>query len=131
MLFACRVDDAPLSLCDPTTELTGLTPGSHTLTVAAVDKADNIDQSPATRTFTVQSQSQFDFTGFFTPVDNPPVTNAMKGGSSVPVKFKLGGDRGLDIFAAGIPGVVGFAVRIRVRGPAGTDGKPQQLGPDL
>ncbi len=103
VLFACRVDDAPLSLCDPTTQLTGLAPGSHTLTVAAVDKADNIDQSPATRTFTVQSQSQFDFTGFFTPVDNPPVTNAMKAGSSVPVKFKLGGDRGLDIFAAGSP----------------------------
>jgi hypothetical protein len=43
------------------------------------------------------------FTGFFTPVDNAPVVNSAKAGQGVPVKFKLGGNRGLDIFAPGSP----------------------------
>jgi alpha-tubulin suppressor-like RCC1 family protein len=43
------------------------------------------------------------FDGFNQPVDNAPVVNSVKAGSTVPVKFGLGGDRGLDIFAAGFP----------------------------
>jgi hypothetical protein len=46
---------------------------------------------------------QFTFTGFFPPVDNPPVVNSVKAGRAIPVKFSLGGDQGLDIFAAGYP----------------------------
>jgi predicted extracellular nuclease len=45
----------------------------------------------------------YNFTGFFQPVDNPPVINSVKAGSGVPVKFSLGGDKGLDIFADGYP----------------------------
>lgn len=45
----------------------------------------------------------FNFTGFFSPVDNPPLVNTMKAGSAVPVKFSLGGNQGLAIFAAGYP----------------------------
>ena len=45
----------------------------------------------------------FNFTGFFAPVDNPPLVNTLKAGSAVPVKFSLGGNRGLTIFAAGYP----------------------------
>ncbi len=45
------------------------------------------------------------FTGFFQPVDNQPTVNRMTAGRAVPVKFSLGGDRGLDIFAAGYPQV--------------------------
>jgi fibronectin type III domain protein len=44
------------------------------------------------------------FTGFFSPVDNQPVVNVAKAGSAIPVKFGLGGDRGLTIFAPGYPG---------------------------
>jgi hypothetical protein len=47
--------------------------------------------------------SSFTFTGFFQPVDNPPTVNQVKAGSAVPVKFSLGGNQGLDIFAAGSP----------------------------
>lgn len=47
--------------------------------------------------------SGYDFAGFFAPVDNLPAVNRVKAGSSVPVKFSLGGDRGLDIFAPGYP----------------------------
>src|ERR671913_2303262 len=45
----------------------------------------------------------FSFTGFYQPVDNAPVANAAKAGAAVPVKFALGGDRGLQIFASGYP----------------------------
>jgi uncharacterized protein len=44
-----------------------------------------------------------DFTGFFQPVDNFPTLNLVKAGANVPVKFSLGGDKGLDIFAPGYP----------------------------
>lgn len=47
--------------------------------------------------------SPYNFTGFFQPVDNLPTINAVKAGSAVPVKFSLGGNQGLDIFAAGYP----------------------------
>ena len=43
------------------------------------------------------------FGGFLQPVDPRPALNSMKAGAAVPVKFSLGGDRGLDIFAAGYP----------------------------
>lgn len=45
----------------------------------------------------------FNFTGFFQPVDNLPVLNSVKAGSAIPVKFGLGGNQGLSIFAAGYP----------------------------
>jgi len=45
----------------------------------------------------------FPFQGFFTPVQNPQMVNTVKAGQAIPVKFSLGGDRGLAIFAAGSP----------------------------
>jgi len=78
------------------------TPGTFTFTVDAIDNVGN----PAQRsvTYTVRAQT-FTFTGFFSPVDNAPVVNRVKAGSAVPVKFSLGGDHGLSIFAAGFPRV--------------------------
>jgi hypothetical protein len=49
------------------------------------------------------SAPSYDFAGFFPPVDNLPTTNVVQAGRSIPVKFSLGGDKGLDIFAAGYP----------------------------
>lgn len=43
------------------------------------------------------------FTGFFPPISNPPVLNAVQGGQAIPVKFRLGGNQGLDVFAPGYP----------------------------
>lgn len=43
------------------------------------------------------------FAGFFAPVNPLPTTNSVKAGSAVPVKFSLGGYRGMDVFAAGSP----------------------------
>jgi hypothetical protein len=45
----------------------------------------------------------FSFRGFFSPVDNDPTVNRVRAGAGVPVKFSLGGDRGLNIFESGFP----------------------------
>ena len=51
----------------------------------------------------------YNFTGFFSPVDNLPVFNEMKAGRSVPLKFSLSGNKGLNIFAANSPNSVQVA----------------------
>jgi hypothetical protein len=48
-------------------------------------------------------EAKHTFAGFFQPVDNLPTQNAVKAGAAVPVKFRLGGNLGLNIFAAGYP----------------------------
>jgi hypothetical protein len=78
------------------------TPGTFTFTVDAADQVGNTASSSVTYTVTART---FAFTGFFSPVDNAPVFNRVKAGSAVPVKFSLGGDYGLSIFAAGFPRV--------------------------
>jgi uncharacterized protein len=55
------------------------------------------DHDPGAATFVIR----FPFTGFFPPVQPAPALNDTKAGQTVPVKFGLGGDRGLDIFASG------------------------------
>jgi predicted outer membrane repeat protein len=47
----------------------------------------------------------FPFSGFFQPIDNLPTVNSVKAGQAIPVKFSLGGNYGLNIFAAGYPRV--------------------------
>ncbi|MFL5582825.1 MAG: PxKF domain-containing protein [Gemmatimonadaceae bacterium] len=53
-------------------------------------------------------ETLYDLTGFFPPVTNPGFTrplaeNRAKAGRSIPLKFTLGGNQGLEIFAAGSP----------------------------
>jgi hypothetical protein len=45
----------------------------------------------------------YNFSGFFQPVDNPPVVNTATAGSAIPVKFSLSGSKGPNIFAPGSP----------------------------
>jgi Tol biopolymer transport system component len=83
-----------------------------------VRNSDPIDTAPVgPRTFTVEAADDagntasrshvysvlYAFGGFFSPVDDPPTFNAVKAGRAIPVKFSLGGDQGLDIFAEGYP----------------------------
>jgi hypothetical protein len=51
----------------------------------------------------------YGFAGFYQPVDNEPTWNSVKAGSSVPVKFSLGGYTGLDILNSGAPTVTPVA----------------------
>ena len=77
--------------------------GSVTVTCSgAVDVAGNPQAAPVSVTYSVV----YAFTGFFQPIDMNGVFNIAKAGSAVPVKFKLGGDQGLNIFAAGYPKAV-------------------------
>jgi hypothetical protein len=71
--------------------------GDKTVSCSATDLAGN------TATVNVPYRVIFNFAGFFQPVDNPPFINQMNAGRAVPIKFSLGGNQGLAIFAAGYP----------------------------
>jgi TolB protein len=43
------------------------------------------------------------FSGYFAPVENLPTMNVANAGRAIPIKFSLGGDRGMSIFAGGSP----------------------------
>ena len=43
------------------------------------------------------------FDGFYQPVDNFPTLNKAKAGKTIPIRFSLGRDQGLDILAADYP----------------------------
>jgi Predicted extracellular nuclease len=60
----------------------------------------------------------FPFRGFFSPVEPAPAFNAAKAGQMIPLKFSLGGDRGLDIFSQG-PTVTPVACPTSAAGTAG------------
>jgi hypothetical protein len=63
--------------------------------------ADDGTTAPVTCEFKVIVQ--YDFAGFFQPVDNLPVFNVVQAGRAIPVKFSLSGFKGLGIFAVGSP----------------------------
>jgi len=71
--------------------------GAKSFTVNAKDNVGNTGNA------SVNYSVNYNFSGFFQPVDNQPTLNAVKAGQSVPVKFALGGNQGLSIFAAGYP----------------------------
>jgi Tol biopolymer transport system component len=69
-------------------------PGSHTLTVTAVDAAGNT--ATASRTYTVI----FDFRGFDAPLKPYPELTSFKAGDRVPLRFSLAGYAAGDVVAA-------------------------------
>jgi hypothetical protein len=71
---------------------------------------NNLDQRGVTRPQgeacdigAFEMQRRYNWSGFFAPVDNRPVINTVNAGQAIPLKFNLGGDFGLDIFAPGDP----------------------------
>ncbi len=72
-------------------------PATYTVKVQVTDDGGLTAVDSATVNVT------YNFAGFFQPVDNLPMLNAVKAGSGVPVKFSLGGDQGLNIFQSGFP----------------------------
>jgi hypothetical protein len=72
--------------------------GTCTVTASQAGSADYEAAPSVSQAFNVA----WPWRGFFQPVDNGAV-NVVKAGSAVPVKFSLGGARGLAILAAGYP----------------------------
>jgi hypothetical protein len=68
--------------------------------IYAPDPYRSSDHDPVISGFEL---AHFDFEGFFRPVANPPEVNRARAGASLPIKFSLGGDFGLDIIADGYP----------------------------
>jgi hypothetical protein len=71
--------------------------GSTTVTATATDDSGN--SSSCSFTVTVL----YNFTGFFSPISNLPTLNSVNAGRSIPIKFSLSGNKGLNIFAVGYP----------------------------
>ncbi|HEX5705403.1 MAG TPA: PxKF domain-containing protein [Pyrinomonadaceae bacterium] len=71
--------------------------GETTVTATATDTHSNT----ASCTFTITVL--YNFTGFFSPVNNPPTLNSVNAGRAIPLKFSLSGNKGLSIFASGYP----------------------------
>jgi hypothetical protein len=98
--FACS-DDGGVASCTGTvsngTPIDTSSYGPHSFTVQATDVSGN--HTTLTVTYTVG----YRFSGFFQPIDNPPILNVAKAGSAVPVVFSLGGNQGLAILAADSP----------------------------
>jgi hypothetical protein len=73
--------------------------GPVSATVTAVDNAGN--QAAVTHTAAVV----YDFGGFLWPVRKPPRVTRWRAGKPVPIRFSLGGDRGLRVIEEGWPRV--------------------------
>lgn len=71
--------------------------GTTVVTVTAADAKGN----QTVKTFNVTVL--YNFSGFFSPVDNLPTLNQVKAGQNIPLKFSLSGNKGLAILAAGYP----------------------------
>jgi len=99
--FACADEGGSgLASCDGTVDGAPLasggalptgTVGFHDVAVAAADGAGNRGSASA------RYQVVWPFAGFYAPVNNLPTVNVVQAGSAVPVKFSLGGDRGLAV----------------------------------
>jgi hypothetical protein len=53
--FECSLGDSPFEICTSPKEYAGLADGPHTFKVRAIDTAGNVDTTPASRTWTVDT----------------------------------------------------------------------------
>jgi predicted extracellular nuclease len=71
--------------------------GTYTVTVAVTDADGGVG------TNSVEHKVIFDFSGYILPIVDPPFFNLARANSTFPVVFKLGGNKGLNIFEGGTP----------------------------
>jgi hypothetical protein len=68
-------------------------PGMHVFRVDSVDSAGN--SASATTTYSIR----YPFAGFYPPLLAEPASASVRAGDTLPIKFTLGGDHGLDVIA--------------------------------
>ena len=93
-VVTCTDEDGGSGLdggCRVTKDVDTATAGSRTFSVEAVDRAGNVGRASVTYDVV------WPWAGFFAPLDGAGTLNLVKAGAAVPVKFSLGGDRGLGI----------------------------------
>jgi hypothetical protein len=94
---------SPSTVCTVSgTTVTLVNIGTCTVTASQAGNSTYAPATPVSRSFAVV----WPFTGFLQPVDNLPTVNSANSGQAIPIKFSLGGNRGLSIFPTGITGPV-------------------------
>ncbi|MBP7777848.1 MAG: PxKF domain-containing protein [Acidobacteria bacterium] len=95
--YTCADSQSGVASCTGTTAagagIDTATVGAKSFTVTARDVAGN--QAQVTHTYSVG----YVFTGFFPPVDNLPVTNAVNAGRTIPLKWRLADGAGKPVTA--------------------------------
>jgi alpha-tubulin suppressor-like RCC1 family protein len=102
--------DVPAEIVDPVVQVdTGL---GHSCALSKINVADEDgqvwcwgrnDHGQGTVPGPSSPGPTYPFTGFFPPVQPVPTFTAVKAGSAVPLKFSLGGDKGLKVLAEDSP----------------------------
>ena len=127
----CADSGSGISSCTVPNPLNTSSVGTKTITVQAQDRAGH--SYSATLSYEVVAGWLYTLTGFFSPVDNLPTVNAANAGSSIPIKFSLGRNWGLNVLAPGSPGVTADDLRRRHgrrrRGDFATGVEPVLLRP--
>jgi hypothetical protein len=83
------------------TSITAVSPAANS--VGSVDVTVTTPNGTSATSTADQFSYVYSFTGFSSPVDNPPTVNQAHAGQAIPMKFSLGGDFGLNIIASGFP----------------------------
>jgi len=100
--YTCSDSQSGVATCSGTTAngtpFDTSTVGFHSFTVNAVDVAGNA--TSVTHQYNVYWPG---WSNFYQPIDNGNVLNVATAGSAIPVKFSLGGNYGLGIFADNYP----------------------------
>jgi PKD repeat protein len=74
--------------------------GEYRITLAVKDDSGHEAFAATEGAITIP---RYEFSGFQSPVEAQPALNTARAGRSIPVKFGLGGDHGLDILPPGSP----------------------------
>lgn len=101
-------DESAYDPPETTIRLLHFTAGAWSDITTSLDDVANIvcGSTSSFSPFALATRTPYPFAGFFAPVDSSPAYNILKAGATVPIKFSLGGDRGLGILA-GNPSSVG------------------------
>jgi len=83
------------------TSISAIAPSAAT--VGTVDVTVTTPAGTSAASAADQYSYVYAFTGYQSPVDNPPNLNSVNRGQAIPMKFSLGGNFGLGIIAAGYP----------------------------